>query len=158
MSENDLDDVGLLFCEMALDSLSVGPRALTPEFDPYVNDYSTMSGLRLVMVTAPIDSDAIVRFLDVNDDEIADADGGVDGHQVEIGYEVTTIKVRIVSADRLAGLTYTITVTYEDLLVRYDVNGDEAIDRDEAIVAIADYFNGAIGRDEAIEVIALYFS
>ncbi len=40
----------------------------------------------------------------------------------------------------------------------YDANGNGAIDRDEAIVAAADYFNGVIGRDEVIEVIRLYFS
>ena len=81
-----------------------------------------------------------------------------DGHQVDIGPGVTTIKVEVTSSDGEGLNIYTITVTYEDLLVRYDVNGNEAIDRDEAIVAIADYFNGDIGRDEAIEVITLYFS
>ncbi len=40
----------------------------------------------------------------------------------------------------------------------YDADGNEAIDRDEAIAAVADYFRGAIGKDDAILVIAAYFA
>ena len=40
----------------------------------------------------------------------------------------------------------------------YDANVDGTMDRDEANVAVSDYFNEAIGRDEVIEVIRLYFS
>ena len=49
-------------------------------------------------------------------------------------------------------------MVYEDLLARYDEDGDGTIDRDEAIAAVADYFSGRIGRDEVLEIIRLYFS
>ena len=40
----------------------------------------------------------------------------------------------------------------------YDVDGNETIDRDEAIAALADYFSGVMTREEAIEVVQLYFA
>ena len=40
----------------------------------------------------------------------------------------------------------------------YDADGNEAIDRDEAVAAIADYFSGVITREEALEVARLYFA
>ena len=40
----------------------------------------------------------------------------------------------------------------------YDADGDEAIDRDEAIAALADYFSGVMTREEAIAVIQIFFA
>ena len=40
----------------------------------------------------------------------------------------------------------------------YDADGNEAIDQDEAIAAVADYFRGVIGKEEAILVVAAYFA
>ena len=40
----------------------------------------------------------------------------------------------------------------------YDADGNEAIDRDEAITALADYFSGVMTREEAIAVIQLFFA
>ncbi len=44
------------------------------------------------------------------------------------------------------------------LLRRYDANGNLAIEKDEAITAVIDYFNGVISKAEAITVIIAYFS
>ena len=41
---------------------------------------------------------------------------------------------------------------------RYDFNKNGAIERDEVIGAVADYFKGTIDKNEVIEVIKLYFS
>ncbi len=41
---------------------------------------------------------------------------------------------------------------------RYDTNGDNKIDVDEALAAIVDYFSGLITVDEALEILVLYFS
>ena len=49
-------------------------------------------------------------------------------------------------------------LTEEELLDRYDANDNGIIDRDEAVVAVADYFAGVISRDEVIALIALYFA
>ena len=40
----------------------------------------------------------------------------------------------------------------------YDRNGNDRIERDEIIMAVADYFRGAIEKDAVIEVIKLYFA
>ena len=153
--------LGLPFCippQIALTSLNVGPRALVPEFEPEHTEYTTTSGVTPVTVTAATEDDSSIRILDENGDEIADADAAQEGHQVEIGEKGATIKVEATSADGRAVNTYTIIVTYENLLERYDTNDNGTIDRDEAITAVADYFNGAIGREEALAVIVLYFS
>ena len=55
----------------------------------------------------------------------------------------------------------TIAVFDEDLGElgsRYDTDNDRMIGRDEAIVAIIDYFADLITRDEVLEVITLYFA
>ena len=41
--------------------------------------------------------------------------------------------------------------------IPYD-DGDGAINKEEAITAVIDYFNGDLGKEEAIDVILLYFS
>ena len=40
----------------------------------------------------------------------------------------------------------------------YDADGNEAIDRDEAVAAVVDYFADRITKEEAIAVIRLYFA
>ena len=40
---------------------------------------------------------------------------------------------------------------------RYDLNGNNKIERDEVIRAVSDYFNATIEKDEVIELIKLYF-
>ena len=156
---NDLDELGLPFCDTALTSLSVGPRPLVPEFEPEHTEYTTTSGV------SPDHGDCYyqrrmhpLRVLDENEDEIADADAAQEGHQVEIGEKRATIKVEVTSPDGQSGSTYIVLVVFEDLADRYDVNDDGVINRDEAITAVADYFNGAIGREEVLAVIILYFS
>ncbi len=74
-------------------------------------------------------------------------------------YEVTVTATD--SSGASATVAVTITVTDVDLpgvANDYDVNGDETIDRDEALVAVADYFSGVISKDEAMEVVNRYFS
>ena len=58
--------------------------------------------------------------------------------QIDIGPGVTTVRVVVTSQDQRGINTYTVNMTYEDLLVRYDSNGDGAIDRDEADEAVQD--------------------
>ncbi len=55
-----------------------------------------------------------------------------------------TVEVTNVGLDGVAG--------------RYDRDDNGAIDRDEVIAAVADYFNGVISKEEAIEVVRVYFA
>ena len=41
---------------------------------------------------------------------------------------------------------------------QYDRDDSGAIDRDEAIAAVVDYFNSVISKEEAIEVVRVYFA
>ena len=55
----------------------------------------------------------------------------------------------------------TVTVTnvgLEGMAGQYDRDDSGAIDRDEAIAAVVDYFNGVISKEEAIEVVRVYFA
>ena len=46
----------------------------------------------------------------------------------------------------------------DNVIDRYDKDGNGVISRDEAITAVIDYFNGVITKEEAIMVISAYFS
>ena len=153
---NDLDELGLPFCDVLLSGLTVSPGSLVPQFDPGRTGYSASVGLSPVTVTVipTNDHDATFQFLDDNDLVLVDADRTLAGFQVEFGAGIPAIKIRLVSQDNQATHTYTIT----DLGNRYDVNDDRVIQRDEVITAIKDYFNDVITREETIEVIKLYFS
>ena len=144
------------FCDVLLSGLALSPGSLVPQFDAHRTDYSASVGLSPVTVTVnpTNDHDATFLFLDENDGEVADADNTLAGFQVEFGAGVPAIKIRVVSQDNQATHTYTIT----DLGNRYDANDDRAIQRDEVITAIKDYFSDLITREETIEVIKLYFS
>ena len=154
--DNDFDELGLPFCDVLLSGLTVSPGSLVPQFDAHRTDYSASVGLSPVTVTVnpTNDHDATFLFFDENDIEVADADNTLEGFQVEFGAGIPAIKIRVVSQDNQATHTYTIT----DLGNRYDANDDRAIQRDEVITAIKDYFSDLITREETIEVIKLYFS
>ena len=156
VADNDLDELGLPYCDVLLSGLTVSPGSLVPQFDPYRTDYSASVGLLPVRVTVipTNDHDATFLFLDENDGELTDADNRMEGLQIHFGVGFATLRIRVTSQDELATHTYTIT----DLFSRYDANNDGVIDRDEIISAIKDYFEDLITREETIEVIKLYFS
>ena len=70
-----------------------------------------------------------------------------------------------VTATNPSGASATITVTIAVIDVnlgslgsRYDADRDRKIDKDEAIDAVDDYFDGLITREEVFDIIELYFS
>ena len=82
-----------------------------------------------------------------------------------LGYETKssyTLTARV--ADRRGrsdAMEVTVTVTnvgLEGMVGQYDGDDSGAIDRDEAIAAVVDYFNGVINKEEAIEVVRVYFA
>ena len=107
---NDLDDLGLPFCDVLLSGLAIDPGELIPPFDPYRTNYVVLTSASRMTVTPVNEGGATFRFLDQNQSEIADADGSLDGHQVDLDSGVTTISVVITSQDGLATHTYTIRV------------------------------------------------
>ena len=151
---HDLYRLGLPYCDVLLSGLTLNPGSLVPSFDPYDTYYTVAVGQSRVTVIPSNDHDASLHFLDENNVAIADADAALPGHQVDLSADVPAIKIRLVSGDGQATRTYTIA----DLGVRYDANNNGAIERDEAIAAIIDYFNEVITRAEAVGVVRLYFA
>ena len=94
---------------------------------------------------------------------VTDADGVV---LLTVGSNIITVEVT--AEDDSTTRVYTVTVTraglpeqgtlQQRMMDAYDANDDGVINKDEAITAVIDYFNGEITKDEAIEVILLYFS
>ncbi len=156
VADHDLQKVGLPYCDLLLSGLTLSPGSLVPAFDPYRTEYSASVGLSPVTMTvdAANDHDATIQFLDESDVVLADADNTLEGFQVEFGGGTAYIKIRVLSQDGQAIHTYVVT----NLGNRYDANDNGAIERDEVITAIKDYFGEVITRDEVVEVIKLYFS
>ena len=94
---------------------------------------------------------------------VTDADGVV---LLAVGSNVITVEVT--AEDDSTTRTYTVTVTRaaatepetlrERVMAMYDSDGNGDIDKDEAITAVIDYFDGLISKEEAIEVVLIYFS
>ena len=125
---------------------------------------------------------APVAATDAEDDALTYALGGADAALFTIDEQTGQIRVGAgttldheadknvytvdVTATDSSGLSATVTVTIAVTNVglgsplgdAYDADGNEAIDRDEAIAAVADYFADRITREEAIEVVQLYFA
>ena len=154
---NDLDTIDLVHCDVLLSGLSISPGALTPKFDPYHTEYSASADATRITVTPTNDYGAAFRFMDADDAEIPDFDDALDGRQVDVA-SGATVKVEVVSQDQAASHTYTVVVTLDDVVSRYDKDGNGVIDREEAIAAVVDYFAGLITKEEAIEVILAYFA
>ena len=155
---NDLDGIELVHCDVLLSGLSISPGTLTPQFDPYHTDYTASASASRITVTPANEYSAAFRFLDADDAEVLDADSASDGHQIDLAAGGATVKVEVVSQDLAADNTYTVIVTLEDVISRYDRDGNGAIDREEAIATVVDYFADRITKEEAIEVILFYFA
>ena len=90
-----------------------------------------------------------------------DRSSGQLSSRVELDYEARTAYTVVVGVSDGNDGTDFIVVTVKVTDVRlglYDADSNEAIDRDEAIAAVADYFRGVIGKEEAVLVIAAYFA
>ena len=151
---NDLIRLGLPHCDVLLTGLTIDPGTLIQPFEPYHAEYTVAVGQSRITLVPVNDHNASFQFLDENGVAVPDADGTSPGNQVDFSADLPLIRIKVVSEDRRANYTYAIA----DLGIRYDANENNAIDRDEVIEAIKDYFAGWITRDETIAVIKLYFS
>ena len=159
--DNDLGQLGLAFCDVLLSSLVVSPGGLTQAFDPHQAEYTVAVGRSRVTVLPANEHNASFEFFGaarragaLELTVLQDADDTTPGFQVDFSHMVPALKIKVTSEDGQTNYTYTIT----DLGIRYDVNKDDSIDRDEVIEAIKDYFADRITRDEVIAVIKLYFT
>ena len=113
VAESDLNELGLPFCDVLLSGLTIDLGSLTTRFDPYETEYIAVGPSRVTVI--PVNEhNSTFRYLDEDGSEIADADLSLDGHQVDIGAGVTTIRIRVVSQDGQASFTYTIQISRAD--------------------------------------------
>ena len=110
VATNDFDELSLPYCDVLLDGLAISPGSLTPAFGPYRIDYVALTTTSRVTVTPANDDNATFRFLDHNQNEIPDADGSLDGHQIDLNEMVTTLSIVVTSEDGRATRTYTIAI------------------------------------------------
>ena len=110
VADNDLHDVGLPFCDVLLSGLVIDPGSLIPPFDSDRTDYTAVVGQSRVTVTPTNDHSATVQLLDQDRNEIADADGSLAGHQVDLGADITLILIMVMSEDGRAIHIYTVQV------------------------------------------------
>ena len=105
-------------------------------------------------------ADAALFTIDPDTGQIRVGSGTALDHEADKNvYEVT------VTATDSLGVSATVTVTMTVANVglpgmgdAYDADGNEAIDRNEAVAAVVDYFADRITKEEAIEVLRLYFA
>ena len=109
-----------------------------------------------------------------DDLEITYSLSGADASLFTVDEETGQIMVRE-GVELALGTTYTVNLTATDsagfgaiviVMIEvteasfspYDLNGNDAIERDEVIMAIRDYFSGEITKGDVIELIKLYFA
>ena len=106
--------------DASLSGLGLSPGTLTPAFDAETTQYTATveNTVERVTVTVTVtaaaaaaDSEATVAYFDANGAELADADGGSDGHQVDLTVGANTIEVEVTAADAVTVRTYTLAVT-----------------------------------------------
>ncbi len=108
LDNDDLDEVDLPFCDVALSSLTISPGELSPEFDPGVSRYTAEVEQSPVTIAPVTGHGATFELLD--SDPITDADASAVGHQVELVFGGTTITIKVTSQDGKNSHSYIIDV------------------------------------------------
>ena len=106
--KNDLNLLGLPFCDLLLSSLSISPRSLSPSFEPYRTTYTALEGPTVVTVAPVNEHNAAFRFADESDDKLSDADSTRPGFQVDLSSRIAAVRIRAASSDGLSTYTYTV--------------------------------------------------
>ena len=164
MPTNDLDDLGLPFCEVS----SSGPEFLADTADRSVAE-NTAGGENIgdpVAATDADEGDMLTYTLGGADAVSFDIDSATGQLMTKaaLDFETKASYTVEVTATDSAGesdtVTVTITVTNVGLDNPYDENDDGTIERDEVIAAINDYLFGvgdaAISKGDVIRLINLY--
>ena len=115
VADNDLEEVGLPYCDVLLSGLTISPGSLVPPFHPEHTDYAAVLGESQITIDATSGHDSTLQILDQHGNEIPDANDSAAGHQVDLSAGVTAINIRLVSEDDLAAHIYTIRVNRASL-------------------------------------------
>ena len=66
VTEHDLDELGLPYCDVLLRGLTISPGLLTPKFDSYHTDYVAAVDSAWITVTPVKGHDSTLQVLDEN--------------------------------------------------------------------------------------------
>lgn len=73
------------------------------------------------------------------------------------GNSALSSPVSVTVANTLASLCTRLSNTYGEIIMKYDGNKNQTIERTEAAQAVADFFNNLITREQAVAVTQFYF-
>ena len=107
VADNDLDGLGLPFCDVLLSGLAITPGTLVPDFDAGVAEYTAEVSVPQITLIPVNDHDATFRFR-LNGAVVTDADDGLLGHQIDLEPGRSTINVEVISRDGAATGVYVI--------------------------------------------------
>ena len=109
--DNDLDELGLPFCDVLLSGITIGSGELTPLFDPYNSEYVAAVGPPVAHMVLTKEYGATIYHVDQHGDATAGAVGTLE-HAVALDADPTAIEVEVISEDEWATHTYTIDLTW----------------------------------------------
>ena len=109
--QGDLDELGLPFCDVALNDLTINPGRLSPEFEVSESRYTAEVPAYETTITPANFQGASFQFLDADNNVLTDADAGRPGHQVQLTAATTTVTVLVTSRDGREDGSYTIGIS-----------------------------------------------
>ena len=108
--QGDLDELGLPYCDVALNDLTINPGRLSPEFEVSESRYTAEVPAYETTITPANYQGASFQFLDAGGNVLTDADAGRPGHQVQVTAATTTVTILVTSRDGREDGSYTIGI------------------------------------------------
>ena len=109
--QGDPDELGLPFCDVALNDLTVSPGRLSPEFEVSESSYTVEIPAYETTITPANYQGASFQFLDAGGNVLTDADAARPGHQVQLTAATTTVRILVTSRDGEEDASYTIEIS-----------------------------------------------
>ena len=112
LRNDDFDDTDLPFCDVALSSLTISPGELDPAFETQVMRYSaTVSEPQVSIVPVNDHAATFEYYVGSSRTPATVADPSAVGFQADLDCGKTTVRIKVISADREEDDTYTIEFT-----------------------------------------------
>ena len=107
LTNDDFDDLGLPYCDVALSNLSVSPWELEPAFEPHRLRYTARVYDSQATLAPTSDHGADFEY-GTGVVRLSDADASAPGFQVDLECGETTVEIEVISADGRAEHSYTV--------------------------------------------------
>ena len=123
-----------------LSALSLSAGTLAPAFTSDTTSYTSSVGnsVEQITVTAKKNADnSTVSYLDSSDSDLADADDGTHGHQVNLDVGENVIKVKVTAEDDTTMKVYTIIVSRTKSVVSIRAGKSEAVEGSDLIFTLS---------------------